>query len=464
MFRRLNDVLRPASSAARDGGLSLIEVIVAMMVFAVISTGTAYAIASSLIITRESRAREVATNLAAADVDHMRAIDDIMDVTSTTSPEVSTVSGAEFQLTRFVEWVTATDAGVTTGTDDCGSGAGSGAAAVGGALQYKRVTVTVSYTGQRSTVRSVTNQTLLSSDTRLNTPETGTIIVSVKGAGGAGTSGVAVTLSKATTPNGAQVPAAQPEPTDVQGCSYALKVVPGNYVVSIAKANGIGFDQKNVVTTTPKTTVQVKAGSSASALFTFDVSAVMNLTYDAQGATLPTDLTTTFTGTVGNPLVQAMGSTRSLRLFPSSYTVVAGSATSDCLSPTPASWMAPAPDKAVGRAAEPLTLTPGSTVSATVPLAVTTVQGLPTSTYTLKAQSVAGPTGDDPGCATTPNFTFPSSRASSQKIALPYGTWRLSYASGSSTIPLGLLNIAPVTRGSVDLLGTLQLDPRTVAP
>ena len=65
MFRRLNDVLRPASPAERDAGLSLVEVIVAMMVFTIISIGVAYTITNSLVLTRDSRARAVATNLAA---------------------------------------------------------------------------------------------------------------------------------------------------------------------------------------------------------------------------------------------------------------------------------------------------------------------------------------------------------------------------------------------------------------
>ncbi|MCH3110243.1 prepilin-type N-terminal cleavage/methylation domain-containing protein, partial [Listeria monocytogenes] len=52
-------------SRTSESGVSMIEVIVAMMIFAIISVGVSYSLLSAFTITNDSRSRAVATNLAA---------------------------------------------------------------------------------------------------------------------------------------------------------------------------------------------------------------------------------------------------------------------------------------------------------------------------------------------------------------------------------------------------------------
>ena len=463
MIRRLAAVLRPADPADRDAGLSLVEVIVAMMVFAIVSVGVAYSITNALVLTRENRARAIATNLAAQDVDLLRSVEDVFKVTSKTW--TTQVSGFTFTVARTAEW---TDAATTSTA--CGTGTGT--------LQYKAVQVSVTYDGMRRTAAPITSATVLAPNDRINDPSKGTIVVEVLGASGSGRAGVPVSITTASPAKGAIKPASPPV-TDGNGCSYALRVEPGDYTVGVATPGSLTPAQADAGTSTP---VTVEAGKTASASFSYDT-AVSLRAVPAQGVTpaplLPTNLDITFRNAVRGDTVVAASQAAPAKLFPfaAGYSVMAGrhidpttenNVARSCLSVDPAEWTTPAADGAVGRELTPVGGLPGGSETVGVPLGLVQLTGLRANTSIVAVQQNGSANGD-PGCVTGQQYTF-TGVTDGKVMGLPYGTWKFYRV----TSILGVLSLtdqltpqpdAARTRGVVDAAQrTVMLDPRTVAP
>ena len=64
-MRALRDRLRRRN----EGGFTIAEVMVALMIFALMSIGVIYSVISMLQISRDARNRQVAANLAAQEID-----------------------------------------------------------------------------------------------------------------------------------------------------------------------------------------------------------------------------------------------------------------------------------------------------------------------------------------------------------------------------------------------------------
>lgn len=458
MFQKLSQRLRPSDDVDRDAGLTLVEVMVAMMVFAIISVGVAYSITNALVLTRESRARAIATNLAAQQIDLVRATQNVFTVDDKQID--NTVSGIDFRLSQTVRWVDSTST-----VTDCGTGTGT--------LQYKAVTISVSYSGQRSITAPVTTETVLAPSDRINDPALGTIVVKVTGAGGTGNPGVAVAIAPAAVPNGASAPTT-PAVTNTQGCTYALKVKPGNYSVGVVESGNLDIKQVAAPKTTP---VVVKAGTSSSVSFTYDTAATYTLKYASNYSSsvlLPTDLETTFVSTLGG--VQTVKSAANpATLFPVAYTVMAGGyvapikddkgvvTNTPCVDVDPSAWAA-TPGNGAGQPLTAVAAPPGGTATVDVPMGVVRLPQM-NGTATVVATSVGTKANGDPGCNTNKAYTF---TVSGQKdVALPFGTWKFS------VVVLDLLGVvtaqSPVTldadairtRGTIDKsTGAATLDPR----
>src|SRR5690606_5716588 len=199
-------------SASEESGLSLIEVVVAMMIFGLISTGIVYTMLSMLSVSRDSRARQVATNLAAEEVDLARGLDDVVALGP--ADTVRELNGDTFYIERTVEWVS-----------DPNSTLQCGASASGEKLRYKKVNVRVTWDGMRGASAPVQSDTVINPRERINDPLKGTILVSVLKSDGTGSSGVTVTAPPTY--------ATAAPPTDSRGCSFALKVLPNTYTVKL---------------------------------------------------------------------------------------------------------------------------------------------------------------------------------------------------------------------------------------
>lgn len=449
-----------------ESGFSLVEVIIAMVIFAITSTGILFGLLSVLKLTRDSRAYQVATNLAAQEIDLVRATPDIFSLDDYTYP-TQTLNGDEFIVKRTTKWETSLEDDVT-----CGSG--------GNPLRYKSVKVTVTWVNM-SPGNQVETYTVLNPTERINDPSKGTIIVTVRGASGNGVEGVGVSASPASPANGATALTVTPTATNSQGCSYILKVTPGNYNVTASKSGYISNTQEPVATKF----AQVAVGTSVAVSFDYDLAAKFPIRYASNSTgspVIPTDMATSFISADAIAIDTATSSnrTRTVSLYPfiGGYSAVAGAyvapngSNTGCPAVDPASW-APQTILGVTYAASRAPATsadPGDTASQSdVPMGIFNVAGTSSNRF-LKAVSQDGGllTGGTPACSQGMTYNFgqvlPNSSANTL-IALPYGNWKLftgtSVAGATNAVAATRISLVSGQRGSVNLLtGVLTLDPR----
>ncbi len=435
---------RLAMGATADAGFSLIEVLVSIFIFALVSVGVLHSLVSVITTNRDSRARQVAANLAAAEIDRAREFLDVFTLLNDSS--TVDVGSDTYHVERVAAWVS------DPGADfDCGSGVNS--------LRYKRVNVTVTWDGMRAGTEPVRSDSLIHPEEKLNDPARGTLLVSVGAASGAGSADVTVTAQAVTAlgvPIGGPLPAAT---TDAQGCAYILRVNPGNYRVTVTKAGYV--DPAGA--SSPVATVGVAAGSSGSAAFAYDAAATISVRYATNSPTRPvaipgTSMNTTLANTTAyatsaGTVVTAGNATtfptRSFTAYPfaSGFDVFAGTGSnseapaSTCASVDPGAWPGGVREAHVAAG-------PGLPATVDVPMGVVSVNVPTTSDRYVRAVLVTPPVGvDDPGCQTGQTYQFGQAlnAAGDATLALPYGTWRLYRGtSGSQTITVTAAQLTPV--------------------
>ncbi|WP_425844270.1 carboxypeptidase regulatory-like domain-containing protein [Agrococcus sp. TSP3-2-1] len=442
-MRSLRERLRIATSG--DRGMTLIEVMVAMFVFAIISTMVLSSLLQVLTANRTSEAKHVAANLAAAEIELAHDVPDLFDLVDETRSQV--VNGTTFTIRRETAWVTDSSA-----DEACGTG--------GGNLRFKRVNVTVSWENMPASVPPVRADTVVDPSQRLNDPAKGTILVSVIDASGAGVPGTTVSLT--ATSDGAPVPATT---TDAQGCAYFLQVTRGVYDVTITKSNHIGV---SLETTPKKPDVSVQPGTTSSIGFQYDRAASLSATLaPGEGPVLlPRDFRLSFISTYGVTSAPLTGGSTTARSNPTftvplhprvTYRLLGGNygreTGSECTASDPNAW----PETTLldielsAGAAPEVSADPGSAVVRDIPLGLVRIGS--TANNLVATPAPGGP--GEPTCGPTFTHTF-GSVASGTTIALPYGTWRLTSSSGAVTATV-------VSRGS-SLLDVVTLDPRQPAP
>lgn len=444
--------------SASDAGFSLIEVMVAMMVFMIIATGVAYTMLSSFALTNDSHFRLTAADLASQEIDQDRATASIVDLSSK-GPWTEQVGNQTFTVTRTVSWVD------DDGDDvNCGSG--------NDAVEYKRINVQVSWPGMIGEPVSV--DTLLTPSQVVDSEALGSVFVHVTTASGAPAQGVTVSV----TPNPGSTPAA----TDSQGCSYLLDVQPGTYTVSVSEPNGIDPTQS----TDPTRAITVTAGATSSASFSMDTEGVATLQYASNypslSPLLPTNLPVTFVSTAVADYTTGTTTPATVDLYPSTYTAVDAGAfvpatapSGVCQSPDALSW--PSGTNSSGQAVAspapvPLALTPGGAGTVGVPMGVVTVTntaGFRSNAYLTATNTTAVSGSADPGCAVTTTYTFgkvmSSAKGSAVTVALPFGTWTLKMDTNSTpttAVTASQLSAPAVATGTtISTSGVVTLDPRT---
>jgi len=456
--------------ARSDSGLGMTEILVAMMVFAIIATTAAYGMLNALTLTSSTRASETAMSIASSDLDQMRlaaSVDDngVFSVVSTSSPIPKNVGGTAFSVTRTVTWQT------TTGTiGACGTGTGT--------LQYKNVSETVSWVASNGRTRSITMSSAIAPLSNINSDTTGTIIVTVTGAGGQPVPGLTVSITPTSGGGGSALNDA-PENTDIAGCSFGLLVDPGSYAVTASLAGDIDLNQSPIAITPNGAPVSVVAGQNTLVNFTYDQAATFPLTYPA-GATLPTNLpisfyhatpgTTAFNGTAPFSATPPA----SVKAFPwgDGYTILGGTynytataSPASCLDTNPASWTTARADGALGVAPTPVFAAPGGTAPSTaVPMGTLTLPSVSSlSGKYITAMTASTPAAGDPGCNAGQKLLFPvQGSASPTKLALPYGTWNLYYGTtaGSTTSAFTSALLTGQTGGVVGSGNSILIDPR----
>jgi prepilin-type N-terminal cleavage/methylation domain-containing protein len=434
-----------------DSGFTLVEVIIAMMIFAIVSMGVAYSTVTALKVTADTASRETATNLASADIDAVRAIGDPFKVFSSTKS--TTVGKTTYTVKRDVVWWTG-----PSSLEGCGVGASN--------LQYKRVNVAVSWTGSLTPTTAVYADTVLAPETRLNNPSYGSIFISAVGADGTGRSGVTPTISGSSSLPG------QPDPTDADGCSYVFSVPAGTYTVTAKRPGFVDTTQS----TTSTFTVSVKAGGSATAPFQLD-QAVNYSVAAPEGTILPAAMDVTYYNSYGT-YVSSAAST-ALHPFTSGYAAIAGKlaatgwATSPvviCKSVDPATWPAKSvngKNLAAGtRTASTVAGLPGGSVSSTPATGFLTTTAINTKMRIVSVDSPSAATVGDPMCATKPatpyEYTVPKADV---VLAVPFGSWRLEEYNGTkwSTVPTSRYNVISNAAGNIFNGDIMTVDPRMVA-
>jgi len=456
--------LRRFRRTAVDAGFSLIEVMVAMFIFMIVALALASGLLTTMKVTSDSVARQTASGLAAAQIDQVRTITDLTNLDSSSAPTNTVVDGRTYHVSTVVRWT-----GAVGGSDaQCSSGTG--------ALLNKAVKILVTWDGMSAAALPAEADTVVAPKSRITDINKGVIIVSVKNAQGTGNPGVTISaVPNPLTPNGASAITTTIDPTDAQGCGYVLNVTPGTYDVSISKSTSTpSVDIKQ--STTPKQTIDVSAGASATAPFQFDQSATFVPHYASNVAgvsLLPLTMDTTFVNTYG--IFTRTVTPAKLHPFGAGYAVLAGalaadgSTASSCLSVDPAAWPSTtdASGTWAGKRPDAVAGAPGATVDANVPMGVMTFTG-PANGYVNAVGQTAGPAGtSDPGCTTPKTYQFKLPASGSANLALPFGTWKLftGTSSGSVTTGVKATQVALVTKGSSTTVNgdmTVTVDPRAL--
>jgi type II secretory pathway pseudopilin PulG len=433
-----------------ESGLSLIEIVVAMMIFALISMGVVYALLSSLKGTSDSATREVATNLAAQQIDDARDTSDIFGLLDDEQPNL-VFAGRTFDVVRKTQWVS--DPNLDT---PCGAG--------GGALQYKRVNITISWDNMRTPDSPVRADTLIAAKTRISDPSAGTILVSASDSTPNPLVGASITVSPAISP--------APGVTDSQGCAYLLKVPPGTYTITLKKTGYVDPTQNAA----PSQTVNITAGSAVAPTFTMEAVQPLNLIY-ASNATGTVLFPNTGTGLntsllhASDPVLNSNGTPATLQLYPfaDGYTAVAGQylapngATVGCQSVNPVNWISgPVSGTTYTSPISPAVIpAPGATLK--IPMGLVKVTGTAVGQSVFAVSQAAGPSGTaDPGCgALTMKYTFTSVLTLGQvQLALPFGTWKLYYGTSATGTQIPKSSLAVTAPSSTGSSNTVTLDPR----
>ncbi|MCL2423370.1 MAG: prepilin-type N-terminal cleavage/methylation domain-containing protein [Micrococcales bacterium] len=419
-----------------DDGFTIAEVMVALLIFALMSTGSIFATMSMLQITRDARNRQVAANLAAQEIDAVHAVAD----TTSIFPRVLDPSqnGTSFHVDRSVSWTS-----IPADEQDDQN------CLLATQRYLATVTVTVTWEGMRSGTQPVVSDTLVTArDLELGS-STGIILVTVLGADGTGRGGVRVQAGGASAV------------TNSQGCAFLLGMPAGDHTVTIYKPGFVDEHQNErpakLTSSTPgeTTSVQFQYDEGATLRLHFAYADGYNRLLDPTGTHpawqlppgLPVRTVAQLPVTLGNPAGDvvldlsastAMIQTRTVHPFPSGYTVVAGS----CNAADPQLWTPPGPASPAFNAAA------GATTDVDVRMGVV-VLNLPSGTagelvaIPMKSTKVSG----DPGCDNQPGLRYSFGSAESYvvndkiAIALPFGSWKLT------------LNGAPINQNWMTPLG-----------
>ena len=451
-----------------DFGVTLIEILVAITIFAIISVGLISGMLAALRMTDNSRDRVTAANLAAAAIDKARSSTNLLDLVTTTVHPV--VDGTRFHVKTAALWV-GSEAGATS---QCNAG--------GGEFQYKSVNVSVTWDGMATPAHPVRSDTQIAPPTRVNDPDKGVIVASVRLASGAAAVGVKVKAAPASSnPNGAVAITDTPL-TDAQGCAYFLNARPGNYTVSI-KWDGFApafVDDKQRAD--PSEPIAVLTGSTGIAAFQFDqayrftpVYATNFTSITPEAVTLPTAMDTSFVNGFGI-FTWGTAGPFSLHPFGGGYAVLAGklaenlSTAASCQSIDPSGWLTTTVGaETLSGTRELVSAAPGTSRNVDVLMGVATVTGLSNGRIKAVAQTTGPTDSGDPGCATPSTYIYTLPSSGTANLALPFGSWVLTSGNTTAqTTPVVAASIVPRTRGVVTVgaggVDVLTMDPREVVP
>jgi prepilin-type N-terminal cleavage/methylation domain-containing protein len=398
----------------RDEGFTLLEAVVAMVIFGIVAASTAAVLVRTVGGASDNRARIAAANVAAQTMDAIRQ--NAQTATGYTALQTATltdvtVQNRTFQIFQSVAPVTGTNSGspCTTGgiTDQ----------------KFKRVSVEVRWANSGS-VQPVRSDTIIQNPGVSADATKGALGVLVNGADGGPEPMVPVYLQNGTTAL-----------TDAAGCAYFDGLAPGTFT---ATANAQGYVDDSGNTTSSKTASVQKATATT-----------VYLAY-APAATPTLNFTT----------VLADGTADASYAWPGNYSYVlktsskdrSGTSSSSSVTPSPGlypfssgytSWMG---GTTCGVTSQPINFATleGQSSTVTVPTAGVTVTNSRSKQLVVTLKST--------GCADI-SVTLPA--GGSTKLSVPFGTW-------SATAPGGLLGLGTITATPMSVTLTQSAPTATV--
>jgi prepilin-type N-terminal cleavage/methylation domain-containing protein len=252
-----------------DEGLSLIECMVALLIFGIAAGGLAFTLQAAGHTSANNRLRVQAANLAARELEIDRnefnasaagpvtlgatsTVSNPHNLLSTATPGAPLViDGVPFSVTRDVQWL-------PTGTGESPCDGGS-------LVTYPslKVTTTVTWTRMGST-KPVTNSTLLTPPKTVVSTTTGFIAVKVTGADGRGIDNMPVVFSKGAS--------SQTRLTESDGCTVFATTDYGLWTALLSKAGYVTTDLQ----TSRSLTTNVAAGTLSQLPMSYDLAATIN--------------------------------------------------------------------------------------------------------------------------------------------------------------------------------------------
>jgi hypothetical protein len=392
-----------------DEGATLIEMVVALMIFGVVSAALLSLLLSTVRMVGTTKARTVAAGIAASVVDETRSMG-AMGAPQGRTTTNRTVGGREFTVVRDAQLV-------ARGSES--------ACADSGALSFLRVRVVVKWAGMGS-VRPVESGTVLNRPSADGDAATGAVAVRLRDSLGQPVSDATVSL----TP-GAQAGNGTVQRTTEDGCAFFAFVTPGIYTASVSKAGYLSRDGKE----SPTLTKTVSAGAPLKVEFEYDAAASLSLTpafaADSQyppPADLPVTLfsPTVFTNATFAQQVTGTWPLQVPMIYPhaAGYSLWAGA----CLAHNPA---------VQGVAGQVAAVVPGKRTDVVVNLAPFEVRRNRGSKPAPVMWTVTATHAKDAanGCTTPQSYQFKASSASIDALSgsLPFGTWTFTVSDGTRT-------------------------------
>lgn len=211
----------------RDEGMTLVETVVAMVVFAVFAAAAASYLLNTLGVERGNTQRVTAANLAAQQIELVRGVATLSLVDGTSDLVQPQLGGTTYTLHQTVHFVaSAAGESVCNGTST--------------RLAYKLVTVTVTWPGMGS-VKPVRSDTLKSLGLGVGQADVrkGTVAVGVTDGAGAPRSGTTVAIS----------PSGLSTTTDTDGCAVFPNLDPAvTYTATLTAPGSVGRQGEATVT------------------------------------------------------------------------------------------------------------------------------------------------------------------------------------------------------------------------
>lgn len=400
----------PARSG-RDDGLTLIEVVMAMAVFAVGVTALLGVLLNTTDVVRGNLRRTTAANLVNENLEEVRA-STALAIDNGRTISTRTVNGVDYTVTRNVSLLSA-----DSSTSVCTSTSSSTR------LAYKLIRVSVTWP-EMGSVQPVTGDVLRAVEAGSIDSTKNTLTVLLQDWQAQPVAGVSVALSDGSSS----------QTTGDDGCVVFTGLSDGVYTATVNRTGYVGTANNQSTSTSPVslaavTTSGTAVGAVQKLQLSYDTVRSLGYTFGSpvSGAVLPTGLPIRIsTGVLPVTTVSAVcttGSTSACRtdsapyeiheLFPAIYTVKAGSCTA-----------------ASSEASIDVRATGADGTIGTIPMAALTVRvqnavgtDLPNRTVTITpADSGVCPAGD----------SYTTTSATGGRIVLvPYGSWVLT-ANGTS--------------------------------